>query len=254
MISDKLINYIRQAQQKGTDRGVLTNKLLKVGWSQKDIDNAFFSLDHPSATIGFFSKSVDQGGILGYWKTISFLLWGAVAVLAVIIIWTKTAGKTESPSGVNPSIQPSIEPTLIPTKIPTKIPTPTKSPSPKPTKAASVTTVPAVTAKFQSSGLQTLEPGITANMTRATQEGDTIKVSITFSNKGTTKQDVMVIRVVMKSQTKGEGNTDNTLSFSLSPNETRVLELSYKLLPDPPFEWIYTTLAGGRVILGTYKL
>lgn len=254
MVSERLIDYIRESQQKGIDRGVLTNKLLKVGWSQKDIDSAFFTLDHPPATIGFSGNSTYKGSVFGYWKAISFLLWGAVAIMVIMVVWTRTAGKNESLSGNNLSTQPTVEPTLTPTIIPTKAPTPTKSSSPKLTKAASVTTAPAATAKFQSSGLQTLEPGITANMTRATQEGKRIKVSIIFSNKGTMRQDVMVIRIMMKSQSKGEGNIDNILNFPLSPNENRTLELSYELLPDPPFEWIYTTASGGRVTLGTYKL
>lgn len=157
-------------------------------------------------------------------------------------------GITLSPSIVIPS--PTLAPT--PTSVPITTPPPTlplRKDTPKPTPA------PQTSSKFQSSGVQELETGITAQITKVVPKDNTLIATIIYKNTSSVQQKVASLRVAIWSHTYGSFSQPSYSDIPLSPGQNRQFELSFELPPESgPYTFRYAKLQPGpAVVLGTYQ-
>lgn len=135
-------------------------------------------------------------------------------------------------------VQSKITATLAPTKIETTL-VPTSTP----------TSVPS---KLQGNDQKTIEDGVVAKINEALDDGNNIKIKVTFTNNSKSQKDVIPLHLHLVSKTTSTGPEPAILSVTLQPGETRQFDLSYQKLPDPPFQWTYLSSSGESILLGTY--
>jgi len=108
---------------------------------------------------------------------------------------------------------------------------------------------------FVSSGMQSLENGLSAIITSVKPMGKNLEITIIFTNTSTSPQIANPIRVSMYSPIHGTGGSPGYMSVPLSAGQSRQFNINYEMLPEPPpYIWKYAKMIGDTsVTLGTYS-